>query len=195
MNFMNFIYLKLLFICYESNSFDLSRNNMIKNNIGLVHYFAYKLYPGQVNDDLLQEGKYGLIKAVDKFDPNMGTQFSTYASYWIRATMRLYMSEKHHIHIPQKKRKNINQSSVILQDDMSKMIPSFSTQNIQLFTELYDIINHVNLTKEEINMLEQRFLYDVSYTKYGTQKGISKTTARNQYLKLYKKIRHEYKIR
>ena len=50
-------------------------NDMIKNNIGLVHYFAYKLYPGQVDDDLLQEGTYGLIKAVDKFDPNIEHNF------------------------------------------------------------------------------------------------------------------------
>jgi RNA polymerase sigma-32 factor len=35
--------------------------------------------------DLVQEGNFGLVKAVDKFDPNKGVKFSSYAAYWIRA--------------------------------------------------------------------------------------------------------------
>ena len=181
---MNLIF--IIPICY---SLHIPRTDMIKNNIGLVHYFAYKLYPGQVDDDLLQEGTYGLIKAVDKFDPNIGTQFSTYASYWIRATMRLYMTKRHHIHIPQRKIGKMETPLVVFRDDMSNLYPTID----DIHTELYDIINHMDLTTEEVFMLEQRYIYDVSYTTYGKQKGMSKTTARNKYLKLYKKIRNKYK--
>ena len=74
-------------------------------------------------------------------------------------------------------------------DDMSNLYPAID----DIHTELYDIINHMDLTTEEVFMLEQRYIYDVSYTTYGKQKGMSKTTARNKYLKLYKKIRNKYK--
>ena len=64
---------------------DLEREKMILDNIGLAHKEARKysnLEPNLDYDDLLQSGYIGLIKAVDKFDPEKGS-FATYATYWI----------------------------------------------------------------------------------------------------------------
>jgi RNA polymerase primary sigma factor len=51
--------------------------------------------------DLIEEGNLGLIKAVDYFDPDRGTRFSTYAAWWIRqAIKRAIMENCRPLHIP-----------------------------------------------------------------------------------------------
>lgn len=58
----------------------ISKQEMIENNYGLVHACANKFRGrGAEYDDLFQAGCIGLIKAADKFDPDRGFAFSTYA--------------------------------------------------------------------------------------------------------------------
>jgi RNA polymerase primary sigma factor len=62
-----------------------ARDHLIMANTRLVVSIAKK-YQGQgiPFQDLIQEGNLGLMKAVDKFDPDLGYKFSTYATWWIR---------------------------------------------------------------------------------------------------------------
>ncbi len=55
-------------------------------NLKLVRYIAKKFYARGLDlEDLVQEGNIGLIKAAERFDESMGTKFSVYAIFWIRA--------------------------------------------------------------------------------------------------------------
>ncbi|AIX27832.1 subfamily RNA polymerase sigma-70 subunit [Synechococcus phage ACG-2014f] len=66
---------------------------MVSANIGLVEKLANKLYIKNDQysfDDLYQEGVFGLIRGVNKFDPSVGCRFSTYSYYWIYSYIMRY---------------------------------------------------------------------------------------------------------
>jgi RNA polymerase primary sigma factor len=66
-----------------------ARDRMIRANLRLVVNIA-RGYVGKglSLQDLIEEGNLGLLRAVEGFDPNVGTRFSTYASYWIKQSIK-----------------------------------------------------------------------------------------------------------
>lgn len=63
-----------------------AREALIKWHLGLVHLVA-KTYWGMPYEDLVQEGCIGLLVAIERFDPERGYRFSTYANFWIRQSI------------------------------------------------------------------------------------------------------------
>lgn len=84
------------------NRFKRLRQEMISSNTGLVAFVAHKYKTVSLSfDDLMQEGMVGLIKAVDRFDPERGNCFSTYAVYWVRqAISRLIVKQEKVVPLP-----------------------------------------------------------------------------------------------
>jgi RNA polymerase sigma factor (sigma-70 family) len=72
-----------------------ARERMIRSNLRLVADIA-KRYRGRGLDleDLVAEGQAGLIRAVEKFDPERGLRFSTLATWWIRQTVSRAVRDK-----------------------------------------------------------------------------------------------------
>ena len=67
----------------------LARDHMVKANLRLVVNIARGYLGKGLNlEDLIEEGNLGLMRAVEGFDGTMDTRFSTYASYWIKQSIR-----------------------------------------------------------------------------------------------------------
>jgi len=78
-----------------------ARDELIEANLRLVVRVARRfLDRGLELPDLVAEGNVGLIRAAQKFDPDAGCRFSTYAVWWITQAMRRALERMHLVHVP-----------------------------------------------------------------------------------------------
>lgn len=89
---------------------EAARKRMIESNLRLVVNIARRYKPrGMSLADLIEEGNLGLMRAVEKFDPERGFRFSTYATWWIRqAIERAIMNQARTIRLPINVVKDLN---------------------------------------------------------------------------------------
>lgn len=72
-----------------------ARNRMAASNLRRVAFFARRYARSRMDrEDLVQEGCLGLLRAIERFDPDRGNRFGTYAAWWIRQSMTRAIADK-----------------------------------------------------------------------------------------------------
>jgi RNA polymerase primary sigma factor len=105
---------------YERAQHDAAqaRDRMVQANLRLVISVAKNFRNrGLPIEDLVNEGNVGLMNAVDRYDPDVGSRFSTYAGYWIdQAIRRAVQNAQQMIHIPSYLIENIGKMRLALRE-------------------------------------------------------------------------------
>lgn len=115
-----------------------ARNHMIQANLRLVVSVAKHFRNrGLPMEDLVNEGNVGLVNAVDRFDPTVGSRFSTYASYWIdQAIRRAIQNATQMIHIPSYLMDQISQMRLAVRELEAKLGRTPTMDELALHLEI-----------------------------------------------------------
>ncbi|HTW08142.1 MAG TPA: SigB/SigF/SigG family RNA polymerase sigma factor [Acidimicrobiales bacterium] len=83
------------FVAYAASGDSALREQLVAAHIGLAEYLARRFANrGEALDDLVQVASLGLLKAVDRFDPERGVEFSTYATHTIVGELKRHFRDK-----------------------------------------------------------------------------------------------------
>ena len=133
-----------------------ARNLLIEKNIPLIQKIASKSIQSSAlsNSDLIQEGIFGIVTAIEKFNPEIGAKFSTYASWWIKQAMFKAISEQSYAYnIP-----------VYIQETLSrfKKTKQQMEQESQKEVSKSDVARKLNMTEEKIDTFLNAFTKTLS---------------------------------
>lgn len=133
-----------------------ARQRLIKANLRLVVHLAKRYARSREPEeflDLIQEGNLGLFRAVDRFDPNRGTRFSTYATYWIRQAIQRALAKQRTVRLPEH-----------VMEDIGRMRKARHalTQELGREPASAELAAELDLTTGELEKLEEASLGTVS---------------------------------
>jgi RNA polymerase primary sigma factor len=139
-----------------------SKNKLIESNLKLVIHFA-KQYRSILNktesielDDLISEGNIGLIRAVERFNPDLNIKFSYYASFWIKKGINDFlMNQADLIRSPQKQTLAINKIGKVVETLFQKNQYEIFQNDIEELNQFTQSeINHFFYAKPYANRIE-----------------------------------------
>jgi RNA polymerase sigma factor (sigma-70 family) len=139
---------------------------MVQHNRSLVAGIARRFVgQGMLLDDLIQEGTLGLLRAIDKFDPSRGFQFSTYAIWWIRqGVSRAVLEQGRSVRVPV----HLKEQTTRLRNVEARLAHRLGRAPTRA-----EIGAEVGLPESKVQHLQQQLLADVSLQRplYGDGDG------------------------
>lgn len=156
---------------------------MIKANLRLVVNIAKKYaHLGTPLQDLIEDGNIGLLKAVERFDPKRKCRFSTYATWWIKQSIRRSLTDHGKmIRIPSYMREVLNRAEEISTALTSKkgIAPTLQEVAYHMEEKPYQRLRTENILRLSSNLFHMQSLEkictqrdlieDISYTQEGIQ--------------------------
>jgi RNA polymerase sigma factor (sigma-70 family) len=128
---------------------------MIESNLRLVIAIAKEHQKMGVDlEDLIAEGNLGLIKAIERFDPDQGNKLSTYACWWIRQYIHQAITDQNKtIRVPTHASSKLRKLKKIMQDLSNKLERNPTIQEVS---------EETNLTEEKIEKILQWEINSIS---------------------------------
>ena len=125
---------------------EVARNIMIEGNLRLVVNISRRyLYQGLPLLDLIAEGNMGLIRAVKKFNPELGYRFSTYATWWIKQMIeQAIMNQSGPFRLPEAVFKELKKMLGVKRHLLQEFHYEASAQ---------DIANYMNISREQVEKI------------------------------------------
>ncbi len=132
-----------LFRCYKEKGDEEAREQLIVNHLNLVRFLAAKFNNrGEPLEDLVQVGTIGLIKAIDRFEPERGLEFTTYATPTILGEIKRHFRDKGwSVRVPRRLQElsaKVNQATDVL------------TQQLQHTPTVDDLADYLGVTVDEV---------------------------------------------
>ena len=125
-----------------------AREHLAQANLRLVISVAKNFRNrGLPMEDLVNEGNVGLMNAIDRFDPTVGSRFSTYAGYWIdQAIRRAVQNASQMIHIPSYLMEQIGQMKLAMRE---------LEENLGRQPAMYELAEHMDITQRKAAAISQ----------------------------------------
>lgn len=177
-----------------------AKNKLFFANVRLVVMIAKKFMRPNINMlDLIQEGNIGLLKAIDKYDYKKNYKFSTYAFWWIRHYIQLFLYKNHrNIPIPVQKEeelRKIEKAISILQKEQ-KCVPTHSEIAKYMKEKQADIEYILNIGRPTLSLdkkigddkgSEIKDVY-VADEKWDTEKIVNENNLKQEIIKALEKL-------
>ena len=173
-----------------------ARDRLIECNLRLVVSIAKEFARGKVPlHELIAEGNIGLIKAVSRFDPGRGCRFSTYATYWIRQSVRLAARQfQRRRKLPDGETENVRK--LVSLDEVLRVHPiedhkEESQVGSEEVDKLHGVLNVLNVRESEIVKL--RYESALTLGEIGEKLGITRERVRQIEENAIHKLQREFR--
>lgn len=159
-----------------------ARNTLVESNVPLVKHLVRHVYAHRPEsfDDIVQEGCFGLMRAVSSFDPARGVRFGTYAVMCIRSRLWTFF-QKHNGQAPQTSLDECDGEERSLYETLTDdENPGEKLEGAQLSHEVRTRIEGLSLTAREAELVNLRWLSgnELTLREVGEELGFSRQYAK-----------------